>query len=257
MPEGDTVAGDAERLRPLLVGNEILAVAGTAPSVRSSSARLLGSLPTAVRSIGKNLIIDFSTGYSIRVHRGMTGRWQVMGADHSAHGSARLVLTTSSLHVVCHSAPTVEVARTPLVDRSVARLGPDVLGEFDAPEFLRRARAGEDRAIASLLLDQRVLAGVGNVYKSELLFLAGINPWAPVSSLDDDQLMGLAEEARRLLASNVGRHRTTTGSARRGQETWVYGQAGHGCRECGATISMARLDDRVTYWCPVCQNRAS
>lgn len=254
MPEGDTVAGHAERLRRVLVGNVVEAVGGTAPSVRSRSRRILDATVTAIRTVGKNLIIDLSTGFSILVHLGMPGRWQVMAADRTPHGSARLVLTTSEHHAVCHSAPTVEVDRTPAIDAGVAGLGPDVLADFDEDEFIARARIRDTATAASLLLDQRVLAGIGNVYKSELLFLEGIHPATRVSELTDRRLRSVAARARLLLAANVGPGaRSTTGSRARGGETWVYGRSGRPCRRCGAAICQDADGQRVTYWCPSCQ----
>lgn len=251
MPEGDSVAGNAEMLRPILDGRVVVAVDGTSPSVRSNSRRLLDSRVTGVRTVGKNLIVDFSSGYSLHVHLGMTGRWH----QHAKPG-ARIALTTDAGIVSCSNAPTVDVGRTAAIDRKLAALGPDLLGDFDVDEFVRRARLVEPMAIARLLLDQRVIAGIGNVYKSELLFLAGIHPRTMSSDVEDIVLTGIALKAQELLAANVGQRRTTTGSARRGQETWVYAQAGHGCRRCGTRIESGRLDGRITYWCPTCQPRS-
>ena len=254
MPEGDSVAGHAERLRPVLVGEIIIEVAGSSPSLRSSSARVLDAVVEGIRTVGKNLMIDMSTGYSIRVHLGMSGRWRVGDVKWPAHGSARLLLATGTQRVACFGAPTVEVDRTPAIDAQLARLGPDLLGEFDEIEFLRRARAVPDTVIAGLLLDQRVLAGIGNVYKSELLFLEGIHPERAVSTVSDEQLLAIASRAQRLMAVNVrpGR-RVTTGSKAPGQETWVYGRAGRPCRRCGTSVEGNHQQERVTYWCPACQ----
>jgi endonuclease-8 len=257
MPEGDSVAGHARRLRPVLVGRLVEEVSGTAPSLRVNSRRVLGAVVEDIRTVGKNLVIDLSTGYSIRVHLGMSGRWTVSDVHTVVpHGSARLVLATSSHRVTCYRAPTVEVDRTPAVDALLGRLGPDVLGEFDEEEFLRRARAVPDDAIGSMLLNQRVVAGIGNVYKSELLFLEGVHPMRHVSEVSDDQLRALARSGRRLMVANVGPgRRVTTGSTLRGRETWVYGRAGRPCRRCGVVIERDHQGDRVTYWCPRCQPR--
>lgn len=254
MPEGDSVAGHAERLRPVLAGQKVTGVGGTASSVRTNSTRILDATVSGIRTRGKNLLIDLSTGYSIRVHLGMPGRWQVIAADRNPAGSARLVLTTERGSVVCHSAPTVEVDRARAIDARVAGLGPDLLGEFDEDEFIRRARTRGENAMAQMLLDQRVLAGIGNVYKSELLFLEGIHPKALVQQIDDERLRSIVERARKLLRSNVGPGvRSTTGSRVRGREMWVYGRAGQPCRRCGTAIERDRDGERVTYWCPTCQ----
>lgn len=258
MPEGDTIAGHAERLRPVLLGETITEVAGTAPSVRTSSHRILGAMVTDVRTAGKNLIVDFATGYSVRVHLGMPGYWRISRDGRAPHGAARLVLRTGSGQAACYSAPTVEVDRTPAVDADLARLGPDTLGDFDEEEFLRRARTRNDVPVADMLLDQRVLAGIGNVYKSEVLFLEGVHPATLVGDVSDAQLRGLSARARRLLAANVGPDsRSTTGSRRRGLETWVYGRGGLPCRRCGRAIARSSDDDRVTFWCPACQPHRS
>jgi endonuclease VIII len=253
VPEGDSVAGHARRLGPLLVGEAVVGVRGTAPSLRRWSGEILDAQVTGIRTVGKHLTIDLDTGYSIRVHLGMSGRWAVLDRGREPHGSARLVLTTASHHVVCHSAPTVEVGRTALIEQKLAELGPDLLGEFDEAEYLRRARKLPDLAISAVVLDQRVLAGIGNVYKSEILFLQRIHPDTPVSSLSDDDLLALADGSRRLLRANVGRRRSTTGSSAPGGESWVYGRSGKPCRRCGSAIAAEERDGRITYWCPTCQ----
>lgn len=253
MPEGDSVAGHARRLESVLVGRIITTVAGTSPSLRRGSGQILDATATAIRTVGKHLIIDFDTGYSIRVHLGMSGRWVVLDRSRLPHGSARLVLSTQTHHVACHSA-TVDVGRTESIDNQVSHLGPDVLGEFEEEEFLARARMLPGTAMAALLVDQRVLAGIGNVYKSELLFLEGIHPDTPTASASDDQLLALARRAQKLLAANIGRVRSTTGARAREQEMWVYGRAGKPCRRCGTAIIEEERQDRVTYWCPTCQS---
>ncbi|MFZ0013340.1 MAG: DNA-formamidopyrimidine glycosylase family protein [Acidimicrobiia bacterium] len=253
MPEGDSVAGDAARLRPVLLGNRIEAVAGTSSRVRANSPRLLDATVTEIRTAGKHLVMDFSSGYSLHIHLGMSGRWEIGDRDRRPHGSARVVLYTSTHQAACYSAPSIDVDRTGLIDRALTHLGPDVVTGLDVDVFVRRARSRGDRPIAATLLDQRVMSGVGNVYKSELLFLAGIHPWTRTADVTDEQLRDLGGRAHHLVSANVGQRRTTTGSPRRGQETWVYGQAGHGCVRCGTRIELGRLDGRVTYWCPTCQ----
>lgn len=254
MPEGDSVAGHAEQLRRALVNEVITSVEGSSAAVRSNSHRILGATVEGIRTVGKNLVIDLSGGYSIRVHLGMTGRWSVIPSGRPAPGAARLVLSAGGATAVCSAAPTIDVERTPALDATLSRLGPDVLGEFDSASFLRRARTRQSTSVGEMLLDQKVLAGIGNVYKSELLFLVGINPRTRVGEVDDRQLLDIADKAGSLMASNVGpKARSTTGSRARGQETWVYGRSGRPCRRCGAAIEMERQGERVTYWCPVCQ----
>lgn len=258
MPEGDSVAGHARLLRPILSGLRVDVVGGTAPSVRANSHRVLSATVTGVRAEGKHLVIDLSSGYSIHVHLGLSGRWRVLSNEATVHGSARLVLTTAAGTVACYSAPTVEVDRTPVIAAHLNRLGPDVLGEFDTEEFLRRARTRNEAPLAEVLLDQRVVAGIGNVYKSELLFLEGIHPESPVAALSDERLESVADRATKLLAANVdSRVRSTTGSRARDQETWVYGREGRPCRRCRTEIAGSRSGDRITFWCPTCQPSAA
>lgn len=255
MPEGDSIAKDAARLRPVLVGRVIVSVYGTSPSVRSNSHRILDETVEDIRTVGKHLVVDMSGGFSVRVHLGMPGRWTIMPADRRFPGSARLVLTTSTHHACCFSAPTVEVDRTAGIDRELARLGPDVLDPGFEPEvFVERARLRPDRGIGEVLLDQRVAAGIGNVYKSELLFLAGVHPRTPIDAISDEKLAEVAERAKSLLSVNVRRGpRITTGERGPGREVWVYGRAGLPCRRCANAVKEDRLGDRVTYWCPGCQ----
>lgn len=255
MPEGDSVAGDAMRLRPLLEGREIVALDGSAGSVRSNSGRIVGQIVTAVRTAGKNLIVDFASGYSIRVHLGMTGRWVILDGDRRTPGRAKVALTTSTHRVACIDAPTVDMKRTKAIENDLHRLGPDVLSpDFDADAATRRAQTRLSDPIARVLLDQRVVAGIGNVYKSELSFLRGIHPLTRVGDLKSDQLTDLFTEAQTLLTANVGPGpRTTTGSRAPDRTTWVYGRAGRPCRRCSNRIMHQSLDGRATFWCPSCQ----
>jgi endonuclease-8 len=143
--------------------------------------------------------------------------------------------------------PTAEESRV------LGYLGPDLLGpDWDPDEAVRRIRGKPDVSIAEALLDQRNLAGVGNLYKSETLFLRGLWPWTPVAAVAD--LAGTVTLAQKLMASNRGRWtQTTTGSLRRGESSYVYGRRAQPCRRCGTAIRKAEQGDRVTYWCPRCQ----
>lgn len=254
MPEGDSVAGHASRLRPILLGRQITDVKGTAPAVRANSHRILDATVEDIRTVGKNLVIDLSGGLSIRVHLGMSGRWRMIPPGRPIPGSARLALSAGGPTAVCSAAPTIDVDRTPAIDYSLSRLGPDVLGDFELDEFVRRARTRGSVAVADVLLDQRVLAGIGNVYKSELLFLARIDPHTPIDEISDDRLRRVAKDAIRLMTANVGpKPRTTTGSRARDRGMWVYGRARQPCRRCGTAVSMENQGGRVTYWCSKCQ----
>jgi endonuclease-8 len=142
--------------------------------------------------------------------------------------------------------------------RSLTTLGPDLLApSFDAWEAVRRLRARDALPLGEALLDQRAVAGIGNVYKSEVCFIERADPWAPVSALDDRRLTALLSTARRLLAAHAGGEvRSTTGSTRPGERLWVYRRAGRPCRRCGTLIRSRPQGEqgRVTYWCPSCQH---
>jgi endonuclease-8 len=135
----------------------------------------------------------------------------------------------------------------------VGHLGPDLLGDdWDAEEAVRRLSGHPDTSIAEALLDQSSLAGIGNMYKSEVLFLRGIHPWTPVREVPD--LPGLVALAQRLMLANRGRWtQSTTGSLHRGQTFYVYGRRAAPCRRCGTAVRKAEQGERVTYWCPRCQ----
>ena len=167
--------------------------------------------------------------------------------------------TAADWVTVCFAAPTVVVGPRERVLDGIAHLGPDLMAdEFDEPDFLTRAAAAQRETAADLLLDQRVLAGVGNVIKSETLFLEGVHPEADAESLGRDALLGLARRARRLLLANRrGGARNTTGDPSR--DSWVYGRRHRPCRRCGTSIAAAEVGDppRITYWCPRCQPAAT
>jgi endonuclease-8 len=259
MPEGDTVFRAALRLRGFLVGRTIERAAGSAPSVRRRADRIVGRAVTSVRSYGKHLFIDFDSGVTTRTHLGMPGSWHVYRSGQRWRrpvGAARVVLGTGDTESVCFAAPDVQVERRRVVDLTVAGLGPDLAQpDFDLEEFLARAaRFGPGRQIADLMIDQRVLAGPGNVFKSEVLFLEDRLPETPFEELDDTALSGLARRAHRLLRANLDHGtRSTTGDRRRGRNLWVYGRAGRPCRRCGTGVQAEHIEDRITYWCPRCQ----
>jgi endonuclease-8 len=261
MPEGDTLHTIAAALRPLLVGRGLRAV----EVARRACPALVGRAVTEVGAVGKHLLVA-AGDRTVRVHLGMDGsfhryrpgeRWQRSPAG------AGLVLATDELVVVCFRPSAVEVLRTRgrAASPALARLGPDLVApDADLAEVLRRARGPQhaDRGVAELLLDQSVAAGIGNVYKSEVCFLLGVDPWTSVRALPDATLRGLYERAAALLRANVGPGpRTTTADGRRGDgRLWVYRRVGRPCRRCGAAIraeSQGRPTPRRTYWCPRCQ----
>ena len=275
MPEGDTLHRTADGLRPYLVGRPVTAARSGGPGAVPQTARLVGSTVTAVEAIGKNLLIRFDNGLELRTHLRMNGSWHRYRPGERWRrppARARLVLEVPGTVAVCFDAPVVELFETRAegLHTALARLGPDLLAEdFEtagrAAEALRRlgdpARA--ERSIAEALLDQRSLAGIGNVYKSEILFIERVDPWARVDQVPDETLARLVATARRLLLFNAdrrgGAERVTTGGHRTaaGEALWVYGRAGRPCRRCGTLIGRRRQGrdlPRLTYWCPRCQD---
>jgi endonuclease-8 len=269
VPEGDTLARTAAGLRPHLVGREVLA-ARVGPRGREIGiGRLVGARIEAVESVGKHLLLRSSNGLEVRTHLGMLGSWHRYRPGERWRRSpsrASLVLEVPGAVAVCFDAAGVELyeARAARLHPVLSALGPDLLDPaFDAAEARRRLRdpGRAERSIAEALLDQRALAGIGNVYKNESLWIERVDPFAPVGTLDDGTLDGLVATARRLMLGNVGPgsgpERTTTGSRRPGEgRLWVYGRAGRPCRRCGTGLRAARhgRPPRMTWWCPRCQS---
>ena len=254
MPEGDSYARAARKVGAVLSGSVIEAVAGSAPAVRRWSARILGSRVTEVRSQGKRLLVTFDSGITISGHLGMNGRVWVRPGKRSP-GPESLLLQTATHHVV-FSAAKIEAGRTAVIEAGLRRLGPDLLDPDFEPGSTRASLFPKDRTVSELLLDQRVMAGVGNVFKNETLFLERINPSTLVGDLTTDQIESLIEKSRLLLTANASRStRSTSGLPGPGGRNWVYGRAGLPCRRCRQAIveGMVGRPARVTYWCPGCQ----
>lgn len=265
MPEGDTIFRTANVLRATLVGRRISAArAQPRPGLRRvpDLSVLIGTTIENVEARGKHLLIGFSNGLTLRSHLRMRGSWHRYRPGERwkrpAH-QASAVLETAESVAVAFDAPVVELLTDAALRRSgpLRELGPDLLGRsFDEEEALHRLRERDGEELGNALLDQRAVAGIGNVYKSEVAFLGGLDPWAAVRTLDDDELVGAVRTARRLLRANTrGGARVTTGSGARGEGLWVYGRAGRSCRRCGTPIRQGRQGElaRLTYWCPRCQ----
>ena len=267
MPEGDTVARTAEVLRAALGGRQITrARAQARPGLRRvpDLSRLVGTTVSSVEPRGKHLLIGFDNGLTLRSHMRMTGSWHRYRLGERwrrpAH-EASAILETAEAVAVAFNTPVVELLTESDLrrSRSLNELGPDLLaGDFDADEATRRLRERSAEELGNALLDQRAVAGIGNVYKSEVAFLERLDPWAAVAAFEHHELRSALSTARRLLQANTrGGARVTTGSAARGQGLWVYGRAGQPCRRCGTRIEVARQGElaRLTYWCPRCQVR--
>ena len=258
MPEGDTIHRTATSLAAVLVDRVVRRLASNIPLV--SHARLVGKTITAVDAHGKNLFIRFDDGRVLHSHMQMTGSWHLYRPGEKWQRPAQLarcVIEVEGAVAVCFSAPVLRVLSAPALARDdrLNALGPDILGEsFDAPRAIVRMRKEPERAIGDAVLEQRFVAGIGNIYKSESLFRAQVDPFAPVGSLDDATLERILNEARKLMRANLhGAMRPTVSGA--GERYWVYRRSRRPCRRCGTRIEMKRQGAlaRSTYWCPRCQ----
>jgi len=270
MPEGDTIYRAARTLRQTLAGREVTRFDTTVPELRAVGLqRLLGETVDNVQSRGKHLLHWFQpSGLTLHTHMRMTGSWHLYRAGErwrKPQRQARVVLGVEGWTAVCFSAPVVELLSGAQVARhpSLASLGPDALAaQVDLAEARRRLDARGDWTIAEALLDQRVLAGVGNVYKCEVLFLHATDPWLRVAEVSPHTRDALLATAVRLLRANVAVGsspvRTTTGGGRgrpNADRLNVYGRAGRACPRCNTPVRVAAqgAQARLTYWCPGCQ----
>jgi endonuclease-8 len=265
MPEGDTVWNTAQLLHGALAGATITHSDFRVPAL--ATVDLSGSAVRECASRGKHLLIRLTgpgdaSAMTLHSHLRMDGSWRIHSPEERWHGRGshliRVVLRTIGSVAVGYHLHDLALVPSADEDRLVGHLGPDLLGStgapggWDADEAVRRLRGDPDRTIAEALVDQRNLAGIGNMYKSELLFLRGLWPWTPTSRVDN--LEAVVTLTQRLLTANRGRWtQSTTGSLRRGKTSYVYGRRGEPCRRCGTLIEKAEQDDRVTYWCPICQ----
>jgi endonuclease-8 len=258
MPEGDTVWNTARVLERALVGDLLTGSDFRVPQLATTD--LTGWTVAESASRGKHLLLRLTRdgqGRTLHSHLRMDGAWRAYApgerwAGRPAH-LIRVVLRTDRSVAVGYHLHELMLIPTAEESRVLGYLGPDLLGpDWDPDEAVRRIRGKPDVSIAEALLDQRNLAGVGNLYKSETLFLRGLWPWTPVAAVAD--LAGTVTLAQKLMASNRGRWtQTTTGSLRRGESSYVYGRRAQLCRRCGTAIRKAEQGDRVTYWCPRCQ----
>lgn len=295
MPEGDSLFRLAARLAPLLEGHVVVEL--QLPRSDTPTKHLSGKRVTKVWAQGKNLLVRFDEGSVLHVHLQMNGRVRVRSGPGAAAQVARVrgvssaVLTMRAdaeaggdtapddgdVSVVVERAPTARLLRERDLpgDWRLSTLGPDLLGQtFDEDEALRRLRVLErgDRPLGVVVMEQGAVAGIGNVYKSEVLFRLGLDPFAPVAAFTDDELREVLRTARMLLLRNVGARplagrrdpfykpydvgRVTRDRVEVGKgPVSVYGRSGHACFTCGAAIEMIRQGEqqRSTYFCPVCQ----
>lgn len=249
MPEGDTIWRTAEQLRSALAGKRIT---GVRPD---GLRRLIGSAVNAVDPVGKHLVIRFDNGFALHSHMRMRGVWQVYRPGERwrrPEWQLKALLETDDAVAACFAAPVVELVRN--VAPVLGHLGPDILGDdWSVKAVIKRARSLERLPVGELLLDQRVTAGIGNVYRCEALWERRINPWIPTANLSDEQLGAIFEAARAAMRSNLGGafHRTFPGYGRAA----VHGRRGRPCPRCGTPIQLRGMGEnpRAVYWCPQCQ----
>ena len=248
MPEGDTLLRTAATLQKWLAGREVTAATNPA-------APMVGRTVERVEANGKHLLIRFDSGHVLHSHLRMTGSWHVYSVGERwrrSPGRAKVVVTCGTRLAVCFDAPVVELLRPGGEDvhPALVGLGPDILAQpLDLDEIRRRARGRPPATpLGELLLDQRVVAGIGNIWRNEALAAESRNPWAQQSSLTDAELDALITTAGRLMQESL------QASAGRGVRR-VYRRAGLPCRQCRTLIRSRPQGEqgRVAYWCPACQ----
>ncbi|MEN1888420.1 DNA-formamidopyrimidine glycosylase family protein [Streptomyces mirabilis] len=259
MPEGDTVWQAARRLHTALAGNVLTRSDLRVP--KYATADLTGRAVLDVTPRGKHLLTRIEGGLTLHSHLRMDGSWKVYENGRRWSGGPahqiRAILGTADRTAVGYRLPVLELLRTADEDRAVGHLGPDLLGpDWNPDSALENLLQDPARSLGEALLDQRNLAGIGNVYKSELCFLLRVTPWLPIGELPADRATLLPPLAKKLLETNRDRPtRITTG--RRDQNLFVYGRAPRPCLRCGTSIRRADQGDgsreRPTYWCPTCQ----
>jgi endonuclease-8 len=274
MPEGDTIYRAARTLDRALAGRTVTRFETVLPVLSriDQDKPLAGRTIQGVASAGKHLLMRFSGDLVLRTHMRMNGTWHIYRAGERwrrPRRDMRIVVSTSEFEAVAFNVPVAEFIRGDRLDRhrDLGRLGPDLLSDdFDAAEVLHRFRERPELPIADALLNQRILAGIGNVYKSEVLFACGTHPFTKIADLSDAQLSAVVETARSFLRANVGTalapmttytgYRRTTRRSDPTDRLWVYGRGGKPCRRCGTPIAVRKTGDdaRLTYCCPTCQS---
>ena len=274
MPEGDTIFRAARRLHAALAGKPVVGFDTAYAQIARAAERrpVVGRRVEDVSSVGKHCLVRFTDDLVLRTHCRMHGAWHLYRPGERwqrAPHRMRVRIDVPDFVAVAFDVPVAELRTGAALarDPALAKLGPDLLADgFDPAEAVRRARALGDEAVGVVLLRQTVAAGIGNVYRSEILHLAGLHPATPTSALGDEELASLFAVARRLLRANVavgapgevvfsGGMRRTTGFLDPGARLWVYGRAGEPCRRCEAPVAVAKQgeDARVVFWCPRCQ----
>jgi len=272
MPEGDSIFQAAAKLDRALAGQRIVRFFSVLPKLKE--AELCGREVTRVYARGKNVVIAFDDGRALHTHLRMQGHWSVwqkselsperlermLRPPHSLNPVFTLSLENANVIAVCEQAAVAELATEREIERRLASLGPDLLApDFDAEQALANLRARPELPIGEAIMLQSMLAGVGNVFKSEVLFLEKVSPFASVGELTDERLTAIVERARVLLNRNRSGQRRTQFGGLSGMRYYVYERSGQHCIKCDATIRMRRQGSelRSTYFCPECQSEAT
>lgn len=271
MPEGDTIFRAARTLQRALAGRTVTRFDTQLSqlAIVDRRAPIAGRTVDEVEARGKHLLMHLSGDLVLRTHMRMHGSWHIYKPGErwrAPRRDARIVLTTSEWVAIAFSVNDAELVTRGALEHHarVTALGPDLLDDdVDLAEARRRIRETPARHIAEAILRQQSVAGLGNVFKSELLFLCKVPPFTAVDSVTDSQLDCLLERGRALIRLNVDEHavvaatrvgRITTGRLSPREKLWVYGRAGLPCLKCGAVVQTAsETEGRRTYWCPSCQ----
>ena len=272
MPEGDTIFRSALVLHRALAGRVVTRFDTALAHLQrvEDQERVSGRTVDGVTARGKHLIVEFSGGLVLRTHMRMSGSWHLYRPGdrwRRPRRAMRVVIATAEFEAVAFDVQDAEFAHAAELERTaVGRLGPDLLAEdFDGAEAVRRLRGLPPMDLGDAVLDQRGTAGTGNVFKSEVLFLAGLCPTLPLADVTDEELARIVEIARRLLLANVPDRqgtadtgpasRRTTHLANPAAQLWVYGRGGRPCRRCGTPIVYRKQGKhaRGSYFCPTCQ----
>jgi endonuclease-8 len=276
MPEGDTIFRAARTLHTALAGRTVEQFESVFPALTRVDVDrpLRGRTIESVAARGKHLLIHFSGDLVLRTHMRMHGSWHIYRRGERwqrPRREMRIMIATSEFEAVAFNVPIAELTVTSELERStpLRTLGPDLLSEtFDTEDAVSRLESRADMETADALLDQEALAGIGNVFKSEILFVSRVSPFTRIRELTREQLTGIVRTGVRLLRANAHNGpgdivtysglRRTTGRADPSARLWVYGRAGQPCRRCGTPISRIKQGPyaRSTYWCERCQPRS-
>ena len=274
MPEGDSIFRAARSMHRVLAGHVVTRFETAYAHLDrvNVDTPIAGRTIERIESAGKHHLIVFSGDLILRTHMRMNGSWHLYRLGERwwrGPQAMRVRIDTADWVAVAFNVPVAEFVTPQQLATTdpVAKLGPDLLGrEFDRDEAVRRLIASAHQPIAMSLLDQRLVAGIGNVYKSEVLFLSGVNPFTAAGAVPRETLERMMDLARGLLRDNVidgsspriqtyRNLRMTNRASEHDESLWVYGRAGKPCRKCGTAIEMKRMgiEARSTYWCPRCQ----